>query len=120
VAIGDGALGDVGVGGDGVVFVGDPGVQVGLDGHARTAEGQRVGDVFVAEDVELPDLDVGRRQTGGVGEPGGSGRRVDRLVGDSFSEQGVPAGDVVVVAPGRERCSQVRCLGNEGCAIWTR
>jgi hypothetical protein len=31
-----------------------------LDGNAAVAEGECVGDVFVAEDVELSDLDVGR------------------------------------------------------------
>jgi hypothetical protein len=45
-------------------------VQVELHGHAGAAEYGRVGSVLVAEDVELADLDVGRRQAGGVLEAG--------------------------------------------------
>jgi hypothetical protein len=39
----------------------DAGVQVWFDGDAGAAQGERMRDVLVAEDVELADLDVGRR-----------------------------------------------------------
>ena len=58
--------------------MGDAGVHVQFDGYPGVAEGERVGDVLVAEDVELADLDVGRWEAGGVGESGGGGCRVDR------------------------------------------
>jgi hypothetical protein len=61
MAVGEGAAGDVCIEGDGVVFVGDAGVYVQFDGYAGLAQGERVLDVFVAEDVELSDFDVGRR-----------------------------------------------------------
>jgi len=40
----------------------------------RAAEGEGVTEVLVAEDVELPDLDVGRRQPGRVRQPSRRGR----------------------------------------------
>jgi hypothetical protein len=43
---------------------GAPGVKVELHGYAGLAEAQGVGEVFVAEHVELGDLDVGGRQPG--------------------------------------------------------
>jgi len=50
-------------------------VKVELDGYARLAEAQGVGEVFVAEHVELGDLDVGGRQRGRVGDVGRGGCR---------------------------------------------
>ena len=41
-------------------------VQVQFDWHAALAEGERVADVLVAEDVQLPYLDVRGRQVGRV------------------------------------------------------
>ena len=38
--------------------------EVELDGYACLAEAQGVGEVFVAEHVELGDLDVGGRRPG--------------------------------------------------------
>jgi hypothetical protein len=59
-AVGDRAPGDVGVEGDRVELVRDPGVQVEFHGHPGAAQRDRVGEVLVAEDVDLTDLDVGR------------------------------------------------------------
>jgi hypothetical protein len=64
----------VGVEGDEVKFVRGAGVKVELDGYAGLAEAQRVGEVFVAEHVELGDFGVG----GAAPLPGrrrGRGRR---------------------------------------------
>ena len=52
---------------------GAPGVKVELDGYAGLAEAQGVGEVFVAEHVELGDLGVGGRQRGRVGDAGRGG-----------------------------------------------
>ena len=49
------------------------GVKVELDGYADLAEAQGVGKVFVAEHVELGDLDVGGRTPGRVGDAGQGG-----------------------------------------------
>jgi hypothetical protein len=49
------------------------GVKVELDGYAGLAEAQGVGEVFVAEHVELGDLDVGGRTPGRVGDAGRGG-----------------------------------------------
>ena len=49
------------------------GVKVELDGYAGLAEAQGVGEVFVAEHVELGGLDVGGRQRGRVGDAGQGG-----------------------------------------------
>jgi hypothetical protein len=62
-----------GVEGDEVEFVRGAGVKVELDGYAGLAEAQGVGEVFVAEHVELGDLDVGGRQRGRVGDVGRGG-----------------------------------------------
>ena len=48
-------------------------MKVELDGYAGLAEAQGVGDVFVAEHVELGDLDVGGRTPGRVGDAGQGG-----------------------------------------------
>jgi hypothetical protein len=56
-----GALRDIGIEGDGVELVRDTGVEVELDRDAGEAQAPSVLEVFVAEDVELADLDVGRR-----------------------------------------------------------
>ena len=53
--------------GDEVEFVRGAGVKVELDGYAGLAEAQGVGEVFVAEHVELGGLDVGGRRPGRVG-----------------------------------------------------
>lgn len=53
------APGGGGVDGDEVEFVRGAGVKVELDRYAGLAEAQGVGEVFVAEHVELGDLDVG-------------------------------------------------------------
>lgn len=67
------APGGGGVEGDEVEFVRGAGVKVELDGYAGLAEAQGVGDVFVAEHVELGDLDVGGRTPGRVGDAGQGG-----------------------------------------------
>jgi hypothetical protein len=72
-AVGDGAPGGGGVEGDEVEFVRGAGVKVELDGYAGLAEAQGVGEVFVAEHVELGDLGVGGRQRGRVGDAGRGG-----------------------------------------------
>jgi hypothetical protein len=59
-----------GVEGDEAEFVRGAGVKVELDGYVRLAEARGVGEVFVAEHVELGDLDVGGRQRGRVGDVG--------------------------------------------------
>jgi hypothetical protein len=46
---------------------------VELDGYVGLAEARGVGEVFVAEHVELGDLDVGGRQPGRVGDAGQGG-----------------------------------------------
>ena len=45
-------------------------MKVELDGYAGLAEAQGVGEFFVAEHVELGDLDVGGRTPGRVGDAG--------------------------------------------------
>ena len=72
-AVDDGAPGGGGVEGDEVEFVRGAGVKVELDGYARPGRGAGVGEVFVAEHVELGDLDVGGRQPGRVGDAGRGG-----------------------------------------------
>ena len=72
-AAGDGAPGSGGVEGDEVEFVRGAGVQVELNGYAGLAEAQGVGEVFVAEHVELGDLGIGRRQPGRAGDAGQGG-----------------------------------------------
>ena len=72
-AVGDGAPGGGGVEGDEVEFVRGAGVKVELDGYVGLAEAQGVGEVFVAEHVELGDLDVGGRTPGRVGDAGQGG-----------------------------------------------
>ena len=67
------APGGGGVEGDEVEFVRGAGVKVELDGYAGLAEAQGVGEVFVAEHVELGDLDVSERQPGRVGDAGQGG-----------------------------------------------
>ena len=67
------APGGGGVEGDEVEFVRGAGVKVELDGYAGLAEAQGVGEVFVAEHVELGDLDVGGRTPGRVGDAGQGG-----------------------------------------------
>ena len=67
------APGSGGVEGDEVEFVRGAGVKVELDGYAGLAEAQGVGEVFVAEHVELGDLDVGGRTPGRVGDAGQGG-----------------------------------------------
>src|SRR5580692_2775521 len=62
------APGGGGVEGDEVEFVRGAGVKVELDGYAGLAQAQGVGEVFVAEHVELGDLDVGGRTPGRVGD----------------------------------------------------
>jgi hypothetical protein len=44
-------------------------VKVELDGYAGLAEAKGVGEVFVAEHVELGDLDVGGRTLAGSATP---------------------------------------------------
>ncbi len=68
------APGGGGVEGDEVEFVRGAGVKVELDGYAGLAEAQGVGEVFVAEHVELGDLDVGGRHAW-PGRRRGPGRR---------------------------------------------
>jgi hypothetical protein len=67
------APGGGGVEGDEVEFVRGAGVKVELDGYAGLAEAQGVGEVFVAEHLELGDLDVGGRTPGRVGDAGQGG-----------------------------------------------
>jgi hypothetical protein len=67
------APGGGGVEGDEVEFVRGAGVKVELDGYAGLAEAQGVGEVFVAEHVELGDLDVAGRTPGRVGDAGQGG-----------------------------------------------
>jgi hypothetical protein len=47
-------------------------VKVELDGYAGLAEAQGVGEVFVAERLELGDLDVGGRRPGRGGDAAGA------------------------------------------------
>ncbi len=65
--VGGGTTGHVGAERVGVELVGDARVQVEFDGHPGLAQPQRIGQVLVAEDVQLPDLEVGGRQAGQVG-----------------------------------------------------
>jgi hypothetical protein len=82
--------------GDRVVLVRHAGMQVQLDGHACMAERERVTQAFVAEDVELADLDVRRRQAACVFQARWRGRRVDVAFFMSRSQQSVPARGIVV------------------------
>jgi len=52
-------------------------MQVQLDGHACMAERERETQAFAAEDIELADLDVRRRQAACVFQAPRRGRRVD-------------------------------------------
>ena len=88
------APGGGGVEGDEVEFVRGAGVKVELDGYAGLAEAQGVGEVFVAEHVELGDLDVGGRQPGRVGDAGQGG------VGGGVRAAGGP---VSLPEPGQRR-----------------
>lgn len=81
-AVGDGAASDVGGEGDGVELVRDARVQVKFHGDAGPAELGRVGEVLVAEGVELADLDVGG------GSPVASWRRAGAAVAGT---SGLPA-----------------------------
>src|SRR5213076_3330385 len=67
-AVGDGAAGDVGVPGERFELVRHPGMQVELHVDPGRAEPPGVVEVFVAEDVELADLEVRRRQAREVGQ----------------------------------------------------
>jgi hypothetical protein len=69
------AAGYVGVEGNGVVLVRHAWSPVKFDRHACPAEGERVPDVLVAEDVQLPHLNVRGRQAGGVRQPARRRRR---------------------------------------------
>ena len=94
------APGGGGVEGDEVEFVRGAGVKVELDGYAGLAEAQGVSEVFVAEHVELGDLDVGGRTPGRVGDAGqgGSGSSRDHVYshpawpGQRQGLAGLPAG----------------------------
>jgi len=57
-AVSDGASGDVGGVGERFELVGHAGPEVELDGHTGEAEALGVGEILIAEDVELTDLDV--------------------------------------------------------------
>jgi hypothetical protein len=67
------APGGGGVESDDVEFVRGAGVKVELDGYVSLAEARGAGEVFVAEHVELGDLDVGGRTPGRVGDAGRGG-----------------------------------------------
>lgn len=67
---GDGVVGGIALIGDDVEFVGRAGIQMQFDGNTVPAQLDGVSQVFVAEDVQLPDFDVGGGQAGGVGDPG--------------------------------------------------
>jgi hypothetical protein len=75
------------------------GAQVELYLDTGPAEAQSVGEVLVAEDVQLPDLDVGRRQLGRIGDARGCGGGGHVRAAGRVSQQGAPAGDVVVILP---------------------
>jgi hypothetical protein len=77
--------------GDRVVLVRYAGMQVQLDGHACLAERERVTQAFVAEDVELADLDVRRRQAACVCQVPWRGRRIDVALFMSRAQLSVPA-----------------------------
>ena len=75
-------------------------MKVELDGYAGLAEAQGVGEVFIAEHVELGDLDAGGRTPGRVGDEGqgGAGGGV-RAAGGPVSRAGART------APGSGSCS---------------
>lgn len=80
----------------------DSRIQTELGGHAGSRQPARVVDVLISEDVEVTEIDIGRRQAGQVGRAGR--RRVwgHVVTTGRLSQQGTPAGEVVVVGPGSE------------------
>ena len=64
---------------------------------AGSAQAQSVGEVLVAEDVQLSNLDVGRRQLGRIGDSRGCGGGGYVRATGRVPQQSAPAGDVVVV-----------------------
>jgi Dolichyl-phosphate-mannose-protein mannosyltransferase len=78
-------------------------MHVKLGRHTGIGEPARVGEVLVAEDVEITDIDVGVGQAAEVGGACGRGVWRDLLGTCTAAEQCAPAGDVVVIGPGEER-----------------
>lgn len=78
-------------------------MHVQLCWHARVGQSQGVRDALIAENIELGDFDVGARQVAKVVGSGGSGVRTDAFPACVVSEQGSPAGGVVVVAEYQQR-----------------
>jgi hypothetical protein len=68
-AIVDCSLGDVRSVGQPLERMRAPGMQVQFGRYARIREAPRVGDVLVAEDVEVADVDIGGRKAGEVIRP---------------------------------------------------
>ena len=65
-----------------------PGVTCSSHGDARLGESHRIGDVLVAERIELADVDVGGRQPAELVDRRAAGGGVDRHIGagDAIAE----------------------------------
>lgn len=112
--VGHGLLGDLGVEGQALPAMGTAGADVQLDGDVGDGQLARVLDVLVAEEVEGADVDVGRRQAGGVGDAGGRRVRRDGVArlaglhgGDRVARHGGPRSQVVPVVPDDKRTQAV-------------
>ena len=75
------------------------GIHVQLHRHAGAHERLRVGDVLVEEQVEVADVDVGRRQAGQVRGTGRRGVRLDVVGAGAPGEVRVPSHDVGGAVP---------------------
>ena len=76
--------------------------------HAGIRQPAGVGDVLVAEDVQVADVDVGVGKPGQIGRAGGCGVRRNVVTAGLVAEQCTPAGEVVVIGP-RQKPQQRRC-----------
>jgi len=78
-------------------------VYVELRWHPRRRKAPGVLDVFVPEDVELADLDIGRRQPAEVRRPCRRGDRRHIIAAERRPQNRLPGGEGEIVAPQRER-----------------
>ena len=78
-------------------------VHVQLCWHARVCQSLSVRDGLIAEDIKLGGFDVGVRQVAKVVGSGRGGIGTDTLFACVVSEQGFPAGGIVVVAEYQKR-----------------
>ena len=78
-------------------------MDVQLDAYARLGQLLDIRDAFIAENVEITDVQVGRRQAAELGQPGrGSGCR--HVVGaEGFTESRAPGREIVIMGSGEER-----------------